>query len=73
MSRDPHGYGIEVGDRVVVLTGTRKGDEGRVIVRNTHHAFDRFGVTFNVDFEDGANGRGYSTQFQPHHLERVTP
>ena len=72
MTSDVHHPDISVGDRVVVLTGTRKGEEGRVVVRKNVTAFDSyFGTVFEVDFEDGPNGRGYTTQFQPHHLERI--
>lgn len=71
--RDPHGYGIDVGDRVRVLTGHRAGDEGRVVIRKHVEAFGRFGVVFEVDFEDCPRiTQGYfTTQYQPQHLERL--
>ena len=71
MTRDPHGYGINVGDRVRVLVGECEGDIGRVVVRRYTEAFGRVGVTFEIDFEFGPHGRGYSTQYQPQHLERI--
>lgn len=65
------GRGIAVGDRVKVLVGEHMGDTGRVVVRKHVEAFGRYGIVFEVDFEFGNHGRGYSIQFQPKHLERL--
>ena len=68
------GRGIAVGDRVKVLVGEHMGDTGRVVVRKNVTAFDcYFGIVFEVDFDFGNHGRGYTVQFQPHHLERIEP
>jgi len=76
MSRDPHGYGIEVGDRgdrVRALVGAHLGHTGRVVVRRFKDAFGVIGVVFEVDFEVAPQGRGYNIIFQPAHLERIAP
>ena len=66
---------INVGDRVRVLVGSRKGEEGRVVVRRFKDAFGIVGVIYEVDFEDCPRIEpGYFTiQFQPKHLERIDP
>jgi len=73
MTSDVHTCDISVGDRVKVLVGEHLGDEGRVVTRKFYDAFGIIGVVFEVDFEFAPQGRGYTIQFQPIHLERLAP
>ena len=71
MTSDVHTCDISVGDRVRVLVGEHLGDTGRVVTRKFYDAFGIIGVVFEIDFEFGIHGRGYTVQFQPQHIERI--
>lgn len=61
----------DVGDMVLVITGRHTGNVGRIVVRKGIQAFGRIGFVYEVDFELGPKGRGYTTQYQQQHLQRI--
>lgn len=68
---------IEVGDFVLVHSGTYHGSVGRVVVRKpvTVELRDylRHEIVYGVVFEDEPNGRGYPVFFKPNQIERTDP